>query len=302
MQRFSWAVIALLSISCFLPVQAATPTTPLSSTQRMEERKNKRLGIKTSASSRMSVYSVKPYCQKPSQAKWKCGPWSVCSLGNTDIFSGVAYGNTAWMQTRRCDSDETAICRGRGTGPIEQSCTPTKEQKEALEKQRKVEQGKLDQASQAASLVRLQSEVQEEYKLLTETLPRMDSILASFDGSASVILFQLSTQFNDLLSQMKIYNDKAKKGLFLISDLPEYTRISNAATDTMGRFVSIAKAANVYEKPLQTPQQPVYIVIPVETAPSGHSEHDCMVLKRKLAADGMNMWSGYGQYLKDHGC
>lgn len=293
-------LMSFLIIGVF-PTYAQATTTTSNRLQRIEARKVKQSGTAASRSSEKSTSPSqafqKPYCGNQSQARWICGEWSACRYSPNGTWNNKNWG-PGWSQSRKCKPDATAQCIGRTDGPISQSCSPTAKQQQAIDEQQAAIQKKADQQAQAVLLTKFKESVQSVYQSAEKTQNNMDSLLPYHSGTTSMQLFQLSTQHADKLTQLKVYNDKAKAGLLQLSDFPAYERIATAMSDISKRFISIAKEAQSIPK-----SSPVYVVpvVPRSYQPTKSHQQMCDELRVSLALQGA-FGAGAEIVMKNAGC
>jgi len=200
-----------------------------------------------------SSASSSPYCREPGQAKWACGEWSVCTYSS--------FSNT-WNQTRNCWNDISS-CRDISDGPAKQTCTPTTEQKQAIQTQQdnQTQQAELlrkqkEQQAEAVSLQGYKSSTITNYNTMTKNLSSMDSELPYYSGTTSSQLFDLSTQYSNRVSLMKIYYDRANNNTLKMADSSVTSLILQDANGILSRFDSIvATAQRMMQQNQQLQQQ-----------------------------------------------
>lgn len=288
-------IIGCIFLATSVPVVAAVTSARTATTsERMQVRMAKRNGSplaaqKNGASSKSSTSSVvpnaaKPRCKRANEVQWSCKSCSVCS-----------YNGTSWTQICQCYTDTKSACFVPGGGATVQACTPTVSQKKALDNEQ-------EKQLQVITKERNRKMVMDEYDSMVKFLEQMDALLPTFDGATSTLLFQLSTQFADLKSRMKVYYDKAKNGSFQSLDLVGFNDITETADSVFDRFISIGKAARATEKAIPIPTQIIIQPLPSTQPSPQRATVNCEQERRRAASLGITSDFSWAWYMVEIGC
>lgn len=176
------------------------------------------------------VSTGKPTCRNTQESKWSCSDWGACENVNGD-----------WIHTRKCTSDPSHKCAAVGVAPTRGACQPSASQKASYEQQVKLNADKArlkwEQDARNAYVI-------SNYELAKTNLSVMERDLPYFEGVTSMQLFQISTDYSEVLGKLKVYADLAAEGKLGEQDAAEVSKIIAAANSILDRFNAIAGTAS----------------------------------------------------------
>jgi len=152
---------------------------------------------------------------------------------------------------------------------------------------------------EAAKLKDFKAFVHDMYQTLQSTQTNMDQMAGLFSGTTGYQLVQLSSQFSDKISQLKVYDYKATLGTLQMSDMLAVAAITDSANDISRRALAIAKAARSI--PTSSYQQ-YYYVPSVSTQPTESHQQMCDRMSAEAALSGGFGSSATAYQLYQAGC